>query len=86
MSVGKNGILKRAAVHFRRLFLGDAPLGARRFSGDKMNRTFQVAFNAARGLMTVTSEVTRRKTKIGAKAVVIGTAALLTGGGDCSCR
>ena len=46
-----------------------------------MNRTFQVAFNAARGLMTVTSEVTRRKTKIGAKAVVIGTAALLTGGG-----
>ena len=31
--------------------------------------------------MTVTSEVTRRKTKIGAKAVVIGTAALLTGGG-----
>ena len=31
--------------------------------------------------MTVTSEVTRRKTKIGAKAVVIGTAALLTGAG-----
>lgn len=49
-----------------------------------MNRTFQVAFNAARGLMTVTSEVTRRKTKIGAKAVVIGTAALLTGGGHIS--
>ena len=64
----------------------DAPLGVRRFSGDKMNRTFQVVFNAARGLMTVTNEVTRHKTKTGAKAVVIGTAALLTGGGHCSRR
>ena len=36
-----------------------------------MNRTFQVVFNAARGLMTVTNEVTRPKT---------------TGGGDCSRR
>ncbi len=51
-----------------------------------MNRTFQVVFNAARGLMTVTNEVIRPKTKTGAKAVFIGTAALLTGGGYCSRR
>ena len=36
--------------------------------------------------MTVTNEVIRPKTKTGAKAVFIGTAALLTGGGYCSRR